>query len=112
MNKFPYYNHFAVKIILNADIIPDRVHVKNLSMKVIKDLELKVVHETDFEFTLHGLTKVWILSQSHLILHTWPEYSSIHIDLMTCNDTVSKDKLEKVFSNTSAKDIVISELIY
>lgn len=97
---------------MNPDIIPDPDYVQNLSLKIIKDLELKVVHETDFEFTLHGLTKVWILSQSHLILHTWPEYSSIHIDLMTCNDIVSKSMLEKVFSSTSAKNIVISELLY
>lgn len=112
MNKFPYYNHFAVKIILNSGVIPDRAYVQDLSTNIIKDLDLKVVHESDYEFTRHGLTKVWILSQSHLIIHTWPEYSSIHIDLMTCGDLVSKNKLDKIFSNIATKDIVISELIY
>lgn len=36
-------------------------------------------------FSPHGLTKVWVLGESHCSLHTYPEANYISIDLYTCS---------------------------
>lgn len=112
MNKFPYYNHFVVKMIFKDGVEIDRIFATNISTKIIKELNLKVVHETDYEFTLHGLTKIWVLAQSHMVLHTWPENQAVHIDLMTCSDKITKQKLENIFEGIETKEMRVAELIY
>ena len=32
-----------------------------------------------------GLTLVWVLAESHLVLHVWPELESATVDLHVCN---------------------------
>jgi len=36
-------------------------------------------------FSPKGITLVYILSESHLVIHTWPELGTAHIDLVTCS---------------------------
>lgn len=111
MNNFPFYNHFAIKMILDKTII-DKGFINELAVKIISGLKLTVVKESDFEFTEHGYTKVFILSQSHLIFHTWPENSAVHTDLMTCSAGVTKKEIEEIFSRIDITELSIQELVY
>jgi|GEM_PF-4692871 len=35
-------------------------------------------------FQPHGTTAVLILAESHLVVSTWPEHHTAHVDLFTC----------------------------
>ena len=111
MNNFPFYNHFAIKMVLSETLI-DKGFINELATKIVAGLRLTVVKESDFEFTEHGYTKVFILSQSHLIFHTWPENGAVHIDLMTCSAGIGKKEIEEIFLGVSKTEIRIQELIY
>jgi S-adenosylmethionine decarboxylase len=37
------------------------------------------------EFPVHGVTGVAIISESHVAVHTWPEYGYAAVDIFTCN---------------------------
>lgn len=37
-------------------------------------------------FSPHGLTYLMLLAQSHLAVHTWPEYQFMTVDFFTCGD--------------------------
>jgi len=47
-------------------------------------LKLHIVQKLDHRFVPYGKSIVFILSESHLAVHTWPENGYIHIDLVTC----------------------------
>ncbi len=47
------------------------------------------------EFTPQGLTLAAILTESHALLHSWPEESRLSIDIYTCSDPA---KLESFIS--------------
>lgn len=58
------------------------------------------VVETVFHaFSPHGVSGVVVIAESHLAIHTWPEYGYAAVDLFTCGDTVNPeiafDYLEK-----------------
>ncbi|HVL81494.1 MAG TPA: adenosylmethionine decarboxylase [Actinomycetota bacterium] len=43
-------------------------------------LDVRVV-----EFPVHGVTGVAIIAESHIAVHTWPEYGYAAVDIFTCN---------------------------
>src|SRR3984885_12636788 len=44
-----------------------------------------VVQELSRSFPGTGLTCVLILSESHAVLHTWPETGTVNIDIFSCS---------------------------
>jgi len=38
------------------------------------------------DFKPHGLTAVWVLSESHFTIHTYPEHGYVSVDCYTCGD--------------------------
>ena len=46
---------------------------------------LGVVAERAVPFPGGGATLVWVLSESHLVLHLWPEHDWITLDLHVCD---------------------------
>ena len=107
MNKFPKYQHFGMELIFSKNILINEIFVNDLAGQLINGLQLNVVNEGKYEFTNHGLTKFWVLSQSHLVIHTWPEVEAVHIDLMTCNGTTKKVDIEKIIKSFNPEKIRI-----
>jgi len=50
-----------------------------------------IVTETFHHFSPHGVSGAVIIAESHLSIHTWPEYGYAAVDLFTCGDTVSSE---------------------
>lgn len=113
MNNFPFYQHFVAKIFLHPKTDLNEQLVDNIADLFINSFGLKVVSRGKYEYTNNGLTKFYVLSQSHLVIHTWPENRAIHIDLMTCNTKIIEPKLlEKVLKELPIEKIKITKLKY
>jgi S-adenosylmethionine/arginine decarboxylase-like enzyme len=50
-------------------------------------LGLTVVGERAFEFAGGGYTLATLLAESHVTLHTWPEFEMVALDVYVCNHT-------------------------
>jgi S-adenosylmethionine/arginine decarboxylase-like enzyme len=48
---------------------------------------LTVVGERAFEFDGGGYTLATLLAESHVTLHTWPEFEMVAMDVYVCNHT-------------------------
>jgi S-adenosylmethionine decarboxylase len=63
------------------------------------------------QFCPQGVSGVVVISESHLAIHTWPEYGYAAVDVFTCGQTVdpwvSCNYLKQAFSarNMSAREI-------
>jgi len=44
-----------------------------------------VLDELEHQFSPQGFTKIWLLAESHLALHTYPEENRAYIQLSSCN---------------------------
>lgn len=87
--------------------------IKNAALSVCKALKLNVVGENYRVFKgSNGITYCFILSQSHFVIHTWPEECKIFFDIFTCNKKIDKEKCVDILSNEfkgNVKDIKMVE---
>ena len=80
----PTINHYVALVKLKS-LDESPAFIRNATQKIINNLDLKVVRKTSHLFYPKGVTLVYILSESHLVIHTWPELNTVHIDLVTCS---------------------------
>ncbi len=47
-----------------------------------------IVSKAFHHFSPHGVSGAVIIAESHLTVHTWPEYQYAAVDLFTCGDDI------------------------
>jgi len=47
---------------------------------------MTVCGEVFHKFSPHGVTGVVVVKESHISIHTWPEYGYASIDIFTCGN--------------------------
>ena len=70
--------------------------IKPFMDNVVKELNLNVVGECSHQFQPHGATMVYLLSESHLSIHTFVDEGKVTIDLFTCDTSVDFRKIKKI----------------
>jgi S-adenosylmethionine decarboxylase proenzyme len=70
-----------------------------------------IVHGVSHAFPGAGLTCVFILSESHAVLHTWPETGMINIDIFSCSPRLhSRDAIEELSRSFGAQHVTVQEI--
>jgi S-adenosylmethionine decarboxylase len=65
---------------------PDRIKQEMVAAALEAGAE---VRETVFhQFSPQGVSGVVVISESHLAIHTWPEFGYAAVDIFTCGQTV------------------------
>lgn len=59
--------------------------IKNVTLKIIENYNLHTLKNVYYEFPEQGITNAEILSESHLVIHTWPEFNYATVDLFSCS---------------------------
>ena len=59
---------------------------------------LTILGDLFHEFDGGGVTGTVVLAESHLAIHTWPEYGFVTVDVYVCNlATDNSDKAKRLF---------------
>lgn len=101
--SIPTINHYVALIRIKSFDNPS-AFVEKIAQKIINDLDLKVVKSISHLFYPQGVTLAYILSESHLLIHFWPEFDTIHLDLVICSYRSIKefeDALKSAFPNNT-----------
>ena len=70
-----------------------------------------VVGQTFYQFSPYGVSGVVNIAESHISIHTWPEYRYAAVDVFTCGDTVDPEKAARLITERlEAKDHSLIEL--
>ncbi len=77
------------------DALTDLSRLRQTMHKAIELSGATILSSTDYVFLPDGLTMVWLLSESHASIHTYPEHNACFIDLFTCGENCSYEKFEK-----------------
>jgi len=82
--------------------------IRKAALEAAKLGNITVVKEVTHEFAPHGISCVLVLAESHMALHTWPEYGYVSIDLFTCDSSIESEKIIQNLKSTLKADRVES----
>ena len=57
-----------------------------------KEAQATVIKSVFHKFSPHGVTGVIVIAESHLSIHTWPEYNYAAVDIFTCGEQIENQK--------------------
>ncbi len=67
-----------------SDLLNDRSFITQSLREAVDHGLAELLHEVSHQFTPQGVTALGLLAESHISIHTWPEYGYAACDVFTC----------------------------
>ena len=77
--------HILAELYGCPDIINDAKALAEAAKTAAQSVGATIVGEYEVRYVPHGLTIAIFLSESHIVLTTWPEYRLLLVDILLCN---------------------------
>jgi spermidine synthase len=105
MSNVALGNHILVEF-MNCDphIMNDVATIERDMVDAARKAGATVINSTFHHFSPYGVSGVVVIQESHLAIHTWPEYGYAAVDLFTCGEMdawISFDYLKECFKSKS-----------
>ena len=95
----------------NGKIIENPREVRKILIASVKEAKSTPLEVIVHKFTPQGLTGVVLLAESHIAIHSWPEFNYIAIDIFTCGDWAKPQKALQYFKKIfKPKKVEIREI--
>ena len=82
----------------NREVLDDLGFLRDTMIEAANECGATIMAESFRQFTPQGVSGVVIIAESHLFIHTWPEYGYAAADIFTCGDTVRPEKAAQVLT--------------
>ena len=70
----------------DRDLLNDLSYVRSTLTRAAKAVGATIIGESFHKFSPHGVTGVLAIAESHICIHTWPEYGYAAVDVFTCGE--------------------------
>jgi S-adenosylmethionine decarboxylase len=72
----------------DAEAITSLELVKSAMIEAAKRAQATIVDAVFHEFNPFGISGVVVIAESHLAIHTWPEYRYAAVDVFSCGEVL------------------------
>ncbi len=93
-----------------ADLLNDPERIRCAIVDAVCAGEATLIDLCVHQFSPHGVTATATLAESHIAIHTWPEYGYFAADLFFCGQGKPKEAIELLQTALKAKRIEIKEI--
>ncbi len=69
---------------VNRDLLDDEKRLEEILVKAIEEAGGTVIGKVFHKFSPHGVTGIIGIKESHVSIHTWPEFGYAALDIFTC----------------------------
>ena len=80
----------------DREVLNDLDLIRDIMLKAAIDCGAVVLGDSFHHFSPQGVSGVVVIAESHLSIHTWPEYGYAAVDVFTCGTTVHPEKAAEV----------------
>lgn len=103
MNALGTHLILELKDCFAGDLLNNVQQIEYIMVEAAKKAKATVLSANFHTYNPHGVSGVVIIAESHLTIHTWPEYNYAAVDIFTCGDlinpAVAADFLIKEFNS-------------
>jgi len=104
--------HFIIELQdCDKEVLNDLGFLRDAMIAAAIDCGAVVLGDSFHRFSPHGVSGVVVIAESHLSIHTWPEYGYAAVDIFTCGTTVVPEKAaEALIEKLGAKNHSLTEI--
>ena len=89
--------------------INDVSFIESALLKATKASRATIISHNFHKFSPYGVSGVVVIAESHVAIHTWPEYNYAAVDIFTCGDTIDpwiiQEQLKDEFNSQNVSSI-------
>jgi len=85
------------KEIKNIDLLNNNEKLNLLLKKICQDNDFQILNENIHKFNPIGFSILFLLSESHLSVHTFPERNHISFDIYTCRQYADNSIYQDIY---------------
>ena len=98
----PLGAHYIIEMYgCDSVVLRDTAKIEQSLLKAAEISGATIINSNFHEFSPYGVSGVVVIAESHLSIHTWPEYGYAAFDFFTCNRSMEMEPafemLRKVF---------------
>ncbi len=75
----------------DREILKDLKAVREAMVSAARQARATIVDVSFHEFSPFGISGMVVIAESHLSIHTWPEYGYAAVDIFTCGDVIKPE---------------------
>ena len=87
-----------IKNIKNQTLLNNPQQLTNLLDNICNKYDYTILNKSQHEFEPQGFTAVYLLSESHISIHTFPENNYAAIDIYTCRQYHDNEVYLEIFN--------------
>jgi len=95
----------------NSNKLNDVDFIESTFLEATRASKATIITHNFHKFSPYGVSGVIVIAESHVSIHTWPEYNYAAVDVFTCGDAIDpwviQEHLKKAFEsrNTSCMEM-------
>lgn len=94
----------------NPALLNDLDYVKDAMVSAVQAVGAHIVGESFHRFQPLGVTGVLAIAESHLSIHTWPEYNYAAADIFTCGTSIKpREAAQLLIDRLESKKPIVRE---
>lgn len=95
----------------DREALNDLDFIREVMLKAAVDCGAVVLGESFHRFSPQGVSGVVVIAESHISIHTWPEYGYAAADVFTCGTSVNPEVAAKVLiEKLGSKNNTLTEI--
>ena len=94
----------------NPSLLDDLPYIREAMTQAADAAGATIIGESFHQFNPQGVTGILAISESHLCIHTWPEYGYAAADVFTCGETFDASKAARILiDKLECRDPLLTE---
>ena len=85
------------KGIRNINLLNNCSELKKRMKLICQEYDFQILQETEYQFTPQGCSILFLLSESHLSIHTFPEKNHMSFDIYTCRQYSNNTEYNQIY---------------
>lgn len=90
--------------------------IEEAMVRATKRSHATVISHNFHKFSPYGVSGVVVIAESHVAIHTWPEYNYAAVDIFTCGETIDpwliQELLKEDFESRNASSMELKRGLF